>query len=186
MNVRIIEIMTLTTTVAIIFALSSEVLAEESGEIPGPQITFHEDSDGVRGIKLRMFLKTDPERLWNLVTDSKRAPTLFKNVASITPSSKGPRFQDYHISSIIGEKIVTCRVTQNDARRHLSWKRVEGSLESLYGYFKIGRDDRYPDHVRFDYGSFVDPGGIGRALMTNRRRRSAVQFMITKIRSIVG
>ena len=138
----------------------------------------------MRGIKLRLYLKSTPDRVWRLVTDSKRAPSLFKNVSSITPSSKGPRFQDYHLNSIIGEKVVTCLVKQNHSKRHLSWTRVEGSLSSLYGYFKIGQDDRYPEHVRFEYGSFVDPGGIGRALMTNRRRRAAVEFMITKLRSI--
>lgn len=160
--------------------------AEVAGAVPGPRISFHEDENSVRGVKLRLYLKTDPERVWELVTNSKKAVSLFKNVSSISPSSKGPRYSDYHLSSAIGEKIVTCLVSRNDARRHLSWRRVEGSLTALYGYFKVDQDPNHPQHVRFEYASYVDPGGIGRILMTDRRRRGAAQHMLTKLRALVG
>lgn len=170
----------------VVVAWTGEITAEESGaSVPGPRITFHEDPQGVRGVKLKMYLKTDPDRVWALVTDSKRAPALFKNVAAIKASAKGPSYSDYHISSSIGDKVVTCLVKRDDGRRHLTWRRVEGSLETLYGYFKIGRDERYPNHVQLEYGSFIDPGGIGRVLMTNRRRQAAVEYMITKLRGLV-
>lgn len=161
-----------------------EARAEVASAVPGPRITFHEDENSVRGVKLRLFLKTDPERVWELVTNTKKAVSLFKNVSSISSSSKGSRYSDYHLSSAIGEKVVTCLVSRNNERRHLSWRRVEGSLVALYGYFKVGRDPQYPGHVRFEYASYVDPGGIGRILMTDRRRRGAAQHMITKLRAM--
>ena len=161
------------------------VRAEEAGGVPGPRITFHNDDDGVRGVKLRLYLKTQPDRAWELVTNSTKAAKLFKNVSSITASARGPRYSDYHLSSIIGEKIVTCLVTRDDAHRRLSWKRVDGSLVALYGYFKIDSDPHYPQHVRFEYGSYIDPGGIGRVLMTDRRRREAVQHMSSQLRAML-
>jgi len=155
-----------------------------SGAPPEPRITFHKSAEGVRGIKLRLYLKAAPERVWEAVTTPQKAAALFKSLASIRRSAKGRGFRDYHLNSIIGEKVVTCRVQQDDKRMHVTWKRVEGHLVELYGYYKVSQEDSYPGHTRLDYGSYIDPGGIGRVMMTNRGRAKAVKFMIKQLRQM--
>jgi hypothetical protein len=162
--------------------LSATAGAENGSTPPEPRITFHKSAEGVRGVKLLLYLKTEPSRVWEAVTNPAKAAALFKNVSSITQSSKGPMLRDYHLNSPLGEKVVTCAITQDDQRLRVRWQRVEGHLVELYGYYNISQDNQYPGYTRVDYGSYIEPGGIGSVMMTNGGRRRAVLFMISELR----
>jgi hypothetical protein len=165
-------------------APAREARAEQGAGPPEPRITFHRSREGVAGVKARLYLKTEPERVWEVVTDPEKAASLFKAVRTIKRSARGPGYWDYHLSSILGEKVVYCAIVRDDRRLHIRWKRFEGDLVDLYGYYKVGRDSAFPDHARVDYASYIDPGGIGRVLMTNGKRRVDVNFMIAQLRRL--
>lgn len=161
---------------------SGGAAAEEGGTPPPPRITFHTNAEGVRGVKLRLYLRTTPDQVWEVVTNRQKAAQLFPAITSITNSSKGPSYREYHLTSIIGDKMVVCRIDRDDTRRRIHWQRVEGHLDELMGWYHISTEEQYPGYTRIDYGSFIDPGFIGRALMTNRGRRRDVNYMISQFR----
>lgn len=166
------------------FGHANDAAAQEAATPPPPRITFHTNSEGVRGVKLRLFLKTTPDRAWEVVTNRHKVAQFFPRITAITNSSRGSNFREYHLSSIIGDKLVICRIEQDDTRRRIRWQRVDGDLEELMGWYHISSDKQYPGYTRIDYGSYIDPGFLGRALMTNRGRRRDVNFMIDQFRRL--
>jgi hypothetical protein len=54
----------------------------------------------------------------------------------------------------------------------------------MQGYYKVRVDQRYPGYSLVEYASYIDPGGIGRALMTNRGRRADIEHMIAQLRRL--
>lgn len=158
--------------------------AQSTATPPGPRITFHENAAGVKGAKLRLYLKSSPERVWEVVTNPQKAAKLFERVTAIKNSNRGAGFREYHLNSILGDKLVICRIIQDNERRRVTWKRVDGNLVDMEGYYRISDDAQYPGYVRLEYASYIDPGGIGRALMTNRGRRRDINYMITKLRTM--
>ncbi|MFZ5786436.1 MAG: SRPBCC family protein [Acidobacteriota bacterium] len=170
--------------VAIAAAASGEPLAETAARPPEPAIGFHESPEGVAGVKARLYVAAEPGRVWGVVTDPSKASKLFKNVAAIRPSTKEAGLWDYHVTSVLGEQVVTCKISRDDGRHRLHWKRVGGCLADMYGYYELSEEPAYPGYTRVDYGSYIDPGGIGRVLMTNGKRRTAVLYMISQLRGM--
>jgi hypothetical protein len=158
--------------------------AAATGEVTPPptRISFHVNSEGVRGVKVRFFLRTTPARAWEVVTNPHKVVQLFRAVTAIKASPRGPHFGEYHISSILGGKLVTCLIDRDNVNRRVRWKRVDGHLLEMMGWYHIGTDGRYPGYSWVDYGSYIDPGRLGRALMTNRGRRRDVKYMIKQLR----
>ena len=168
----------------ICFNHARSAAAEEAVTPPPPRITFHTNSDGVRGVRLRLYLKTTPDRAWEVVTNRHKAAQLFRAITAITDSPRGPDFREYHLTSIVGDKLVICRVERDDTRRRIRWQRVDGHLVELMGWYHISTEEQYPGYTRVDYGSYIDPGLIGRALMTNSGRRRDVNYMISQFRRL--
>ena len=172
--------------VCTLFLLAPPVHAqavEASDEPPGPSIRFVKNPQGIRGVMLRLYLAGTPEQAWDVVRAPTRAPAILDSVSAVTPRADG--LYEYRLSSPIGDKVMICSVTVDNKRREIHWRRLRGDLEVVEGYFKIGQDPRYPDYAQVRYGSYIDPGGIGRVLMTNRRRRQSVLRMVSNLRRLV-
>ncbi len=165
---------------------SAIAMAQEGGPEggpPDPSIRYVKNEQGVRGVLLRLYLEGTPDQAWSVVRSPTKAPSILDNVAAVLPRPDG--LFEYRLSSPIGDKVMICNVTVNDKRREIHWRRLRGDLEAVEGYFKIGQDSRYPEHALVRYGSYIDPGGVGRGLMTNRRRRQSVLRMVARLRRLV-
>jgi len=163
--------------------------SEARGEAAGPpdlRVTFNDGSDGVRGAQAAFYIKASPDVVWDVVTSSRKSAQLFKAMKAIKSSSRGSNFREYHISSIIGDKLIICKITRNASKRFLAWKRVSGHLVEMRGLYEITEDAHYPGYSRIRYESYIDPGAIGRLLMTNKGRQRDIVYMVAKMRSLVG
>lgn len=174
---------TLTLWLGLAAALAA---AEQSSPAtpPGPNIRHVRNADGVRGVLLRLYLKTSLERAWSVVRDPTQAHKVLEHVAGVKRQPDG--LWEYRLSSPLGDKLIYCKVTINEPRRQIHWKRIRGDLEHIEGFFKMRQAPDYPGYVRVDYGSYIDPGGIGRLLMTNSKRERSVNKMIAKLRRLTG
>lgn len=179
-----------TAVLSVWFLLAAGVLLAptaraQSGGVPPTEarFTFEPNGEGVRGLQMEMFVKADPDRVWKAVTSPAKAPWLFKDVKRLVRSDQGGLW-DYHLRSPLGDKVVTCKLRRNDRGRELHWKRVSGDLSHMSGYIKVGVDPRYPEHARVRYASFIDPGALFRALMTNAKRQRTVEFTVDRIRTL--
>ena len=89
----------------------------------------------------------------------------------------GP-FGETRLSSPLGDKNIYCKVTIDNDGHYIHWKRVRGDLVHVEGFFKIRQKAHHPEYAYIDYGSYIDPGGIGRILMTNAKRERSINRMI--------
>lgn len=168
----------------VVLALGVSSASAEEGAPPAPRISFVTNSQGVRGALLKMYLKTSVERAWDAVSDPNGAPQILDGVVAVKRQPDG--LWEYRLESPLGDKYIYCKVTIKADRHYIHWKRIRGNLEHVEGYFKISQTAQYPDYAFVDYGSYIDPGGIGRILMTNNKREQSINRMIGRLRRLVA
>ncbi|MBW2277242.1 MAG: SRPBCC family protein [Deltaproteobacteria bacterium] len=153
-------------------------------EPPAPKITHQKSEDGTPGVKAVFYLQSDVDRVWRVVTDPKRGPELFDTVSVIRPSKRHPGLWEYHLKSPFGTLCVYCEVDKDRSGGVVRWTRRSGSLERFTGYFQVRAADGYPGYVRVEYGSYIEPGGLGGLLMTKKKRQRMVEKMIPRLRAL--
>jgi uncharacterized membrane protein len=151
---------------------------------PAPTIVGVERADGTPGIVMRMYLETTVERVWAVVADPDSGPKLFDTVTAIRRSHEHAGLWEYHLKSPLGSMCVYCHVTKDRQAGTVSWRRQTGALATFEGYFRIRESKAHPGYVKVEYGSYIEPGGLGSLLMTESKRRKMVEKMIPRLKKL--
>ncbi len=165
-----------------IIALSLLVTFRAAADPPPTRMDFH-DSAGAMALTATAYLRGDVESTWKVITDPSAGASLFDSIVSI--KSSGKNIWNYALSSPIGEKEIRCSVAMNRSARSVTWKRISGSLVRFEGRFQVDDAPDYPGHVKVTYLSIIDPGVIGRLLMTKNRRREMAKTMFPRLQRLI-
>ncbi len=81
--------------------------------------------------------------------------------------------------------MVFCYVTVDEKNKRFRWRRLTGDLLAFEGQFHLKTSSSKSNGTVVEYRSFVDPGGIGRLLMTRSRRTDMVLDMVPRLKRLV-
>ncbi len=165
---------------------ATPALADDNPQLNEPAIRFIRNAAGDRGIVMTMVVRADLQQAWSVLSRPDAGQKLFSNVKSIRPIPRRKGDWEYRLDSLIGEKIVNCAVRTNPTGHKFSWQRIGGDLEVFEGFFKLTPLAGHKGLLKVEYCNFIEPGGIGGLLMTERRRKAMVLDMVPRLLQLLG
>lgn len=152
---------------------------------PLPRYQHLQNDNGVRGIRVSAFLKATEERVWDVLTDLSQGSRLFESLKAVTPIKGAPGLFNYRMSTSFGDKLMKVQVQRDDARRIIRWRRVSGAFEVFEGSLRVSSSPRHSGYVVLAYTNYVDPGGLGRLVLTKHRLQKNIATMVGTLRRVV-